>query len=46
MACVELGHEFIGCELDPEYVKIAETRIKAWYEYKNPTTFNDLFEEE
>jgi site-specific DNA-methyltransferase (adenine-specific) len=46
MACVELGHEFIGCELDPEYVKIAETRIAAWYEYKNPTTFNDLFEEE
>ena len=30
MAAVELGHTFIGCELDPDYVAIAETRIKAW----------------
>ena len=30
MAAVELGHTFIGCELDPDYVNIAETRIKAW----------------
>ena len=30
MAAVELGHTFIGCELDPDYINIAETRIKAW----------------
>jgi site-specific DNA-methyltransferase (adenine-specific) len=30
VAAVELGHEFIGCELDPNYVSIAETRIRAW----------------
>ena len=30
MAAVELGHEFIGCELDPAYVEIAEARIAAW----------------
>jgi DNA modification methylase len=46
MAAVELGHEFIGCELDPDYVKIAEKRIVAWHEHVNPTTFNELFEEE
>ncbi len=30
MAAVELGHEFIGCELDPAYIEIAEARIAAW----------------
>ena len=30
MAAVELGHQFIGCELDPDYVAIAERRIQAW----------------
>ena len=30
MAAVELGHEFHGMDLDPNYVKIAETRIEAW----------------
>jgi DNA modification methylase len=29
-AAVELGFEYIGCELDPAYVAIAETRIRAW----------------
>jgi site-specific DNA-methyltransferase (adenine-specific) len=29
-AAVELGYEYIGCELDPAYVSIAETRIRAW----------------
>jgi len=45
MAAVELGHEFIGCELDPDYVEIANTRIRAW-NTPDPTgtTFEELFE--
>ena len=43
-AAVELGYEYIGCELDPAYVAIAEKRIEAWYAEANPTTFNRLFE--
>jgi site-specific DNA-methyltransferase (adenine-specific) len=31
-AAVELGHTYIGCELDPAYVAIAQARIEAWYE--------------
>ena len=29
-AAVELGFEYIGCELDPVYVEIAKKRIEAW----------------
>lgn len=32
-AAVELGHTYIGCELDPAYVAIAEKRIAAWYQH-------------
>lgn len=28
VACVNTGRNFIGMELDPEYFKIAEERIK------------------
>ena len=28
VACAQLGREFIGCEIDPEYFAIAEKRIK------------------
>jgi DNA modification methylase len=35
MAAVELGYDFTGCELDPDYVHIAETRIRAWYKKTN-----------
>ena len=31
MAVVELGMEFTGCELDPDYVDIATKRIQAWH---------------
>ena len=27
VACVQLGRNFIGCEIDPDYFKIAEKRI-------------------
>lgn len=44
-AAVELGHTFIGCELDPAYVDIATTRIEAWNTPQHSgTTFEDLFE--
>ena len=29
-AAVELGFEYIGCELDPAYVEITKKRIEAW----------------
>lgn len=45
-AAVELGMEYIGCELDERYVEIADKRIRAWYEHCNPTTFNQLFEQD
>jgi len=43
-AAVELGHEYIGCELDPGYVEIAKARIEAWHAESNPTTFRRLFD--
>ena len=43
MAAVELGYEFIGIELDPHYVDIANKRITAWNKPLN--NFKDLFEE-
>jgi site-specific DNA-methyltransferase (adenine-specific) len=47
MAAVELGCEYIGIELDPNYVKIAETRISAWQTRDQAdNTFEELFEEE
>lgn len=46
MAAVELGHPYIGCELDPAYVKIAQQRIEAWYQHtRSGTTFEELFSE-
>lgn len=42
-AAVELGHPYIGCELDPKYVDIAHKRIQAWYAQCNPNTFRALF---
>ena len=45
MAAVELGYEYVGCELDPNYVEIANKRIRAWYERTRPdNNFNELFE--
>ncbi len=43
MACVELGFDYIGCELDPDYIDIATRRIGAWEsKFKGPKY--DLFE--
>ena len=43
-AAVELGHEYVGIELDPKYVEIATKRIEAWN--KEETTFKELFADE
>jgi site-specific DNA-methyltransferase (adenine-specific) len=48
-AAVELGHNYIGCELDPAYVDIANRRIAAWLVKDQPEiseTFANLFEQQ
>ena len=42
-AAVELGHTFIGCELDPAYVEIANRRIAAWADRSRNADFDRLF---
>ncbi len=43
-AAVELGFEYIGCELDPAYVAITERRIAAWLKKDSAVNnFEDLF---
>jgi site-specific DNA-methyltransferase (adenine-specific) len=39
MACVELGHEFTGIELDKHYCEIAEKRIEGWKKLKSTELF-------
>ena len=43
-AAVELGYNYIGCELDPAYVEIANKRIAAWLKQSDPLTASGLFE--
>lgn len=46
MAAVSLGHNYIGCELDQNYVDISLKRIEAYNKPEEPNnTFNDIFEE-
>ena len=44
MACVELGYDYTGCELDPDYVEIARKRIRAWEKQFDQPQYN-LFED-
>jgi site-specific DNA-methyltransferase (adenine-specific) len=45
MAAVEADMCFTGCELDPNYVKIANKRIQAWYTRTQPdNNFKELFD--
>ena len=44
MACVELGYEYVGCELDPNYVEIATNRIATWEAKFNDDHFDSLFD--
>ena len=46
MAAVELGHTFVGCELDPHYVDIARRRIEGWLKPQDHSTYEALFEDE
>ena len=46
MAATELGHTFIGCELDPAYVQIAKKRIEAWNTPECDNNYEALFDEE
>ena len=43
-AAVELGFEYIGCELDPAYVEITKKRIDAWLQQSDPLRASGLFE--
>jgi len=43
MACVELGYEYTGCELDPDYIEISKARIEAWYADNKPAQEEILF---
>ncbi|MDP7367699.1 MAG: site-specific DNA-methyltransferase [Candidatus Pacebacteria bacterium] len=44
MACVELGYEYTGCELDPDYIEISKVRIEAWYAENKPEEVNEYFD--
>ena len=45
MAAVEADMCFTGCELDPDYVAIANKRIEAWQQKTQPdNNFNQLFD--
>lgn len=46
MAACELGHRFVGIDLDPHYVEIADRRIEGWVKPKDAShsTFNELFD--
>ena len=47
-AAVELGYNYIGCELDQAYVEISNKRIEAWNTKDEPKVnalFLELFEE-
>lgn len=50
MAATGLGFNYIGLELDPNYVAITEKRIEAWLKKDEPeeettSTFKELFEQ-
>lgn len=49
MAAAGLGFDYIGLELDPNYVEITQKRIEAWLTKDEPeedNNFKELFEED
>lgn len=49
MAAAGLGFDYIGLELDPNYVEITQKRIEAWLAKDEPeedNNFKDLFDED
>ena len=45
MAAVELGHEYMGIELDVKYCEISERRIAAHFKKSDPLRASGLFDE-
>lgn len=45
MAAVGLGFDYIGIDLDPNYIEISKKRIEAWHALQNPNLFKELFED-
>lgn len=43
MAAVELGHEYLGIEMDPRYCEISRSRITGWIDQLDPITRSPLF---
>lgn len=35
VACAKTGHDFIGIEMDPQYVQICDARIRYWNKHYN-----------
>ena len=46
MAARELGHAFVGCDLDPNYVTIANARIQGWLAQHTDPDFDRWFDEQ
>lgn len=44
VAAVELGHTFIGCELDPTYAEMSRQRINSWSQKSDQDHTEELFE--
>lgn len=43
IAAVKFNWGYIGCDIDEDYVKLAEKRIKEFViEFKSPTRFDDF----
>jgi len=45
IAALRTGHDYIGIELSPEYIKIADARIRHWAGTKNGWVKRDLVSE-
>ena len=45
MAARELGHTFVGSDLDPNYVSIANRRIEGWLKQHRNPDFDRLFDD-
>lgn len=45
MAAVGLGFDYVGIDLDPNYIEISKKRIDAWDQEQNPNLFRELFED-
>lgn len=43
MAAVGLGFDYVGIDLDPNYIEISKKRVEAWHALQNPNMFNKFF---